>query len=59
MADLFEPFWELMAERVRASHVVGTDDTIMPMLATGKATNARIWVYVGDDDRPYTSSTSL
>jgi len=32
MADLTEPLWELMAERVRASHVVATDDTIMPML---------------------------
>src|SRR6201995_3340568 len=53
MADLFEPLWELMGEGVRASHVVGTDDTIMPMLATGKAANARMWVYVGDDDHPY------
>jgi transposase len=53
MADLAEPLWELMAERVRASHVVATDDTIMPMLSTGKTTNARMWVYVGDDDYPY------
>jgi transposase len=53
MSDLFEPLWELMAERVRASHVVATDDTIMPMLSKGKTTNARMWVYVGDDDYPY------
>src|SRR5215469_343324 len=53
MADRFEPLWELMAEGVRASHVVGTDDTIMPMLSTGKTANARMWVYVGDDDHPY------
>jgi transposase len=53
MADLFEPLWELMSEGVRASHVVGTDDTIMPMLTAGKAANARMWVYVGDDDHPY------
>jgi len=53
MGDLFEPLWELMAERVRASHVVATDDTIMPMLSKGKTTNARMWVYVGDDDYPY------
>jgi transposase len=53
MGDLFEPLWELMAQGVRASHVVGTDDTIMPMLARGKAANARMWVYVGDDDHPY------
>jgi transposase len=53
MGDLFESVWELMAQGVRASHVVGTDDTIMPMLAKGKAANARMWVYVGDDDHPY------
>ena len=53
MADLAQPLWELMAERVRASHVVATDDTIMPMLSKGKTTNARMWVYVGDDGYPY------
>ncbi len=53
MADLTEPLWELMAERVRASHVVATDDTIMPMLSKGKTANARMWVYVGDDSYPY------
>jgi transposase len=49
IADLAEPLYELMAERVRASHVVATDDTIMPMLSKGKTANARMWVYVGDD----------
>ena len=53
IADLAEPLWELMAERVRASHVVATDDTIMPMLSKGRTTNARMWVYVGDDGYPY------
>jgi transposase len=53
MADLTEPLWQLMAERVRASHVVATDDTIMPMLSKGKTANARMWVYVGDDGYPY------
>jgi transposase len=53
IADLAEPLWELMAERVRASHVVATDDTIMPMLSKGKTANARMWVYVGDDGYPY------
>jgi transposase len=53
IADLAEPLWELMAARVRASHVVATDDTIMPMLSKGKTTNARMWVYVGDDDYPF------
>ena len=53
VADLVEPLYELMAERVRASHVVATDDTIMPMLSKGKTANARMWVYVGDDAHPY------
>ena len=53
VADLVEPLYELMADRVRASHVVSTDDTIMPMLSTGKTANARMWVYLGDDGHPY------
>jgi transposase len=53
VADLVEPLYELMADRVRASHVVATDDTIMPMLSAGKTANARMWVYVGDDAHPY------
>lgn len=53
VADLAGPLYELMAKRVRASHVVATDDTIMPMLSKGKVANARMWVYVGDDGNPY------
>jgi transposase len=53
VADLAEPLYRLMAERVRASHVVATDDTIMPMLSRGKTAKARMWVYVGDEANPY------
>ena len=53
VADLVEPLYELMAARLRASHVVATDDTIMPMLAKGKAAKARMWAYVGDEAGPY------
>jgi hypothetical protein len=42
-----------MADRVRASHVVATDDTILPMQSKGKTANARMWVYVGDQSQPY------
>jgi len=52
-ADLVEPMYRRMAERVRQSHVVATDDTILPMLSPGKAKRARMWVYVGDPDHPY------
>ena len=34
MADLAEPLYELMANEVRPSHAVATDDTIMAMLRT-------------------------
>jgi transposase len=54
VGDLVEPLYELMAERVRQSHVVATDDTIMPMLSVGKTKSARMWVYVGDEANPYT-----
>jgi transposase len=53
VADLVEPLYELMAARVRASHVVATDDTILPMLSHGKCAKARMWVYVGDETQPY------
>jgi transposase len=53
VADLVEPLYKLMGERVRQSHVVATDDTIMPMLSVGKAKSARMWVYVGDGGNPY------
>ena len=53
VADLVEPLYELMVARVRASHVVATDDTIMPMLSKDKCVNARMWVYVGDAAHPY------
>jgi transposase len=53
VADLVEPLYQVMVEQVRASHVVATDDTILPMLSKGKTTNARMWVYVGDEDHPY------
>ncbi len=53
VADLVEPLYELMAERIRQSHVVATDDTIMPMQSVGKTKSARMWVYVGDQAHAY------
>jgi transposase len=53
VADLVVPLYELMAKRVRQSHVVATDDTILPMLSVGKTKSARMWVYVGDRANPY------
>ncbi len=53
VADLVEPLYDRMAARVRASHVVATDDTTLPMLSPGKTQPARMWVYVGDQENPY------
>jgi transposase len=52
-ADLIEPLYHLMADRTRMSHLVATDDTTFPMQAKDKVANARMWVYVGDDQHPY------
>jgi transposase len=53
VADVVEPVYQRMAERVRKSHVVATDDTILPMLSPGQTQPARMWVYVGDPVNPY------
>ena len=53
VADVLEPLYQRMAERVRKSHVVATDDTVLPMLRPGQTQPARMWVYVGDETNPY------
>jgi transposase len=52
-ADLVEPLYRRMTERVRRSHVVATDDTVFPMLGPGQTQSSRMWVYVGDEANPY------
>ncbi|HEY6349675.1 MAG TPA: transposase [Candidatus Angelobacter sp.] len=58
VADLVEPLYEWMAQQVRKSHVVATDETSMPMLRPGQTHPARMWVYVGDGDYLITCLTS-
>ena len=53
VADLVEPLYRRMSERLRQSHVVATDDTVLPMLSAGKTQPARMWVYLGDAAHPY------
>ncbi|HLY67326.1 MAG TPA: IS66 family transposase, partial [Chloroflexota bacterium] len=53
VADLVSPLYKLMVRRVLESHVIATDDTVMPMLAPEKTKPARMWIYLGDDDHPY------
>jgi transposase len=42
VADVAEPLYGLMADGVRASHVVATDDTLQPMLRTDKTAKAHM-----------------
>jgi len=53
IAELALPLQQLMVQRVLASHIIGTDDTPLPMQAPGKTKKARIWIYRGDDEHPY------
>jgi hypothetical protein len=53
VGDLAESLYELMGNEVRASNIVATDGTIMPMLRTGHCAKARIWGSVGDAAHPY------
>jgi transposase len=53
VADALRSLYDLMIRRVLQSHVIGTDDTVMPMLAPEKARQARMWVYLGDAANPY------
>ena len=53
VARLVRPVYDRMVARVLQSHVLATDDTVMPLQAPGKTKKARMWIYRGDDDHPY------
>lgn len=53
VARLVRPLYDRMAERVKQSDVLATDDTVLPLLQPGKTKQARMWIYQGDDDHPY------
>jgi transposase len=55
-AELVTPLVKLMAQRVRGSKVIHTDDTTVPIQApgTGRCRKGRIWCYLGDRANPYT-----
>ena len=53
VARLVRPLYNRMVQRVLQSHVLATDDTVMPLLQPGKAKPARMWIYQGDEDHPY------
>lgn len=53
IACLVRPIYDLMVKRVLQSHVLATDDTIMPLLQPGRARQSRMWIYLGDESQPY------
>lgn len=54
-ADLLKPLVERMAELVRQSRVIQTDDTPVPVLNPGsrRTKTGHLWVYLGDVEHPY------
>lgn len=54
-AELLGPLVNQMAQRVRSSKVIQTDDTPVPLLrGRGKTGTAHLWAYLGDAENPYT-----
>ena len=53
VADLVKPVYDAMVQEVKQSHVLATDDTIMPLLAPNKTQKARMWIYRGDEEHAY------
>jgi hypothetical protein len=53
--ELVKPLVELMIARVKASRVIHTDDTRVPIQSPGekKCRSGRLWTYIGDNDHPY------
>ncbi len=55
-AELVEPLYNLMKDKVLSSKVVQTDDTPVGVLDSEmtRTKTGRIWTYVGDRDHPFT-----
>jgi transposase len=55
-AELLEPVVKRMADLVRQSAVIWTDDTTVPVRdpKLNKTRTGRLWVYIGDREHPYT-----
>jgi transposase len=54
-AELLKPSVDRMAELVRQSRAIQTDDTPVPVLDPGsrRTRTGHLWVYLGDADHPY------
>jgi len=58
-ADVLRPLYDLMVDQVRASKVIHTDDTPVKVQDRSRTQTrtGRFWVYLGDDEHPYTVFT--
>lgn len=57
IASRLLPLYERMSARIRKSDVIWTDDTPVKMQDRAddrNMRNARVWVYLGDEENPYT-----
>jgi transposase len=54
-AELLKPLYDRLVGEVRASRVIHTDDTPVPVQdpKQDKTKLGRLWVYLGDDDHPF------
>ncbi len=53
MGQLVRPLTDLIANRVRQSQVIHTDETRVPVMDEGQCRSGRIWCYIGDWANPY------
>ncbi len=53
-AALLEPVVKAMKREVLQSYAIHTDDTPVPVQDKGKSHRAYLWVYLGDNEHPYT-----
>jgi transposase len=54
-AELLEPLYQCLMQRVRSSRVIWTDDTPVAVLdrSLPKTRTGRFWIYCGDREHPY------
>ena len=52
-AVLVRPLVELMANRIRQSRVIHTDDTVVPVQQKIQCSKGRLWTHFGDRNHPY------
>lgn len=53
-AAVLEPVVKAMKREVLQSHCIKTDDTPVPVQDTGQTHRAYLWVYLGDENHPFT-----